>query len=144
MALPTHVKTYLAYWFQLGRGLWMPPFDHLVKPTVILSHGRYSEEFELIWRQLSEPNMALQSYLEGTTQTLGELLSASWDIQGCARCGLPVPMKVSGLPELVCPCTDMETLPDLEDLPAPREPVNDRVALQAVCSRLQAIGINVG
>jgi hypothetical protein len=144
MALPIHVKTYLAYWFQLGRGLRMPPADRLVKPRTVLADGDYSRDFELIWSQLvADPKMAAQSYLDGTEQTIAQLLEPTWEIHDCARCSLPVPMKAVGLPTLSCPCEDLTNLPNLEELP-PRAPIDSQHILQNLCQRLETLGVNVG
>jgi hypothetical protein len=135
MALPTEVKTYLSYWFQLGRGLRMPPQARLVKPPAVLADGRYSTEFEAIWQELMQPSIAAQSYLEGSEQTIAQLLDPSWDIQDCARCSLPVPIKVAGLPAESCPCDDMRQLPDLSVMP-PRAPIDSQAMLRRLCERL--------
>ncbi len=140
MALRSHVKTYLAYWFQLGRGLRMPPDDRLVKFRTILADGHYSREFEAIWQQLTDPWIASHSYLDGTEQTISQLLEPSWEINDCARCGLPIPMQDRGLPCLSCPCSDLEDIPDIESLP-PREPIDSQVILKQLCRRLHKLGL---
>ncbi|MBE9030429.1 hypothetical protein IQ266_11870 [filamentous cyanobacterium LEGE 11480] len=141
MALPTHVKTYLAYWFQLGRGLRMPPGNQLIKPQTVLADGDYSRDFEVIWQQLSDPKVAAQSYLDGTVQTIAQLLEPTWEIQDCARCSLPVPMKATGLPTLSCPCDELQNIPDLTELP-PRQPIDSKVVLQDLCQRLETLGVS--
>jgi hypothetical protein len=141
MAMPTQVKTYLSYWFQLGRGLRMPPvvggsalIDTLVMPQAILADGQYSTEFEGIWRQLMQPPIAAASYLDGTEQTIAQLLAPDWDIQDCARCNLPVPIKVAGLPPQSCPCDDLKNLPDLTLMP--HDPIDSQASLRRLCERL--------
>lgn len=141
MALPIQVKNYLAYWFQLGRGLRMPPGETLVKPNLVLAHEGYSAGFEVIWRQLLDPHVAAHSYLDGTTQTIAQLLQPDWEICDCARCGLPIPMKSRGLPEMTCPCGDLDTLPNLDELPAPRQAADNNQVLQDVCGRLNRVRI---
>jgi hypothetical protein len=138
MASVQQVKTYLAYWFQLGRGVWMPGRTTCQKPQQILSDNTYSREFEILWSQLQQPAIAAQSHLDGTDQTIAQLLSTGWDIDPCARCGLPIPLKTQGLPISVytCPCSDMSNLPNLEFLP-PREPVSSQLRLQRICDRLR-------
>jgi hypothetical protein len=137
MASINHIKTYLAYWFQLGRGLWMPGHDELVCPVTVLGDGAYSADFESLWTELEIPYIAAQSYLEGTEQTIAELLSPIWEVSPCARCGLPIPLKTAGLqPVQTCPCADMKNLPNLELLP-PREPISHQAVLHNICDRLR-------
>ncbi len=135
MALPTQVKTYLSYWFQLGRGVRMPLGAGLVKPAAVLADGGYSPEFETLWQQLMQPQMAASSYLDGTEQTIAQLLAADWDIQDCARCRLPVPIQVTGLPPQSCPCDAMPNLPNIAEIP-PRLPIDSQAALRRLCERL--------
>lgn len=136
MALPNEVKTYLSYWFQLGRGVRMPPRDGVVKPQAVLADGRYSSEFEALWQQLMQPKVAASSYLEGTEQTIAQLLAPDWDIQDCARCSLPIPMKVQGFGPQGCPCDDRGGAgPNLELMP-PRAPIDSQAALRRLCERL--------
>jgi hypothetical protein len=138
MASVQQVKTYLAYWFQLGRGIWMPGRTTALKFPQILSDNSYSREFELLWSQLQQPTIASYSHLDGTDQTIAQLLSADWEIDPCARCGLPIPLKTPGLPisTYTCPCADMSNLPNLELMP-PREPVSSQSRLQRICDRLR-------
>jgi hypothetical protein len=140
MASVNQVKTYLAYWFQLGRGVWIPGHADLVKPARILSDNAYSVEFETLWAKLATPSVSAHSYLEGTEQTIDELLSPMWEVESCARCSLPIPLKTAGLPPTyTCPCADMGNLPNLEMIP-PREPVNSQLVLQRICDRLSHLG----
>ncbi len=137
MATTNHIKTYLAYWFQLGRGLWMPGHAERVCPATILGDGAYSAEFEALWDQLQAPYVAAQSYLEGTEQTIAELLSPTWEINPCARCSLPIPLKTAGLPQVyTCPCADMRHQPDLSLFP-PRAPISTPAVLGNICARLR-------
>jgi hypothetical protein len=118
----------------------MPPDDRLIQPRAVLGYGRYSPAFERIWQQLADPAIAARSYLDGTEQTIAQLLEPAWEINDCARCGLPIPMKTQGLPCLSCPCSDLHSLPDVEALP-PREPIDSQVVLQHLCQRLQELGL---
>jgi hypothetical protein len=133
MALPTEIKTYLAYWFQLGRSVCLRDGRQL-RPATILGDGQYSSEFEALWQQLMPPEIAATSYLEGTEQTIAQLLVGNWTIAECARCGLPIPMKVYGLPAESCPCGDLQNLPDLTL--RPREPIDTRSRLNQLVQRL--------
>jgi hypothetical protein len=135
MALPTQVKTYLSYWFQLGRGVQMPLGAGIVKPAAVLADGGYSTEFEALWQQLVQPPIAASSYLDGTEQTIAQLLDTDWEIQDCARCNLPIPMKVAGLPPQSCPCDELKNLPNIEEIP-PRAPIDSQAALRRLCERL--------
>jgi hypothetical protein len=136
MALLTQVKTYLSYWFQLGHGVRMPPGAAVVKPLTVLADGRYSSEFEAIWQQLLQPKVAAVSYLEGTDQTIAQLLAPDWDIQDCARCNLPIPTKVHGLSPQGCPCDNRGGAgPNLE-LMQPRAPIDSQAVLRRLCERL--------
>jgi hypothetical protein len=135
MALPTQVKTYLSYWFQLGRGVRMPLAAGPVKPAAVLADGGYSTEFEALWHQLTQPQMAASSYLDGTEQTIAQLLETTWEIQDCARCNLPIPMKVAGLPSQSCPCDALKILPDIAEIP-PRAPIDSQATLRRLCERL--------
>lgn len=116
----------------------MPGRTICQKPQQILSDNTYSREFETLWSQLQEPTIAAHSYLDGTEQTIAQLLGNDWDIDPCARCGLPIPLKTQGLPiaTYTCPCSDMSNLPNLELLP-PREPVSSHLRLQRICARLR-------
>jgi hypothetical protein len=138
MASTNDIKTYLAYWLQLGRGLWMPGHADRVRPATILGDGAYSADFEALWVQIQAPDVVAQSYLEGTDQTIGELLSPSWEINPCARCGLPIPFKTAGLSQADagCPCADMSHQPDLSLIP-PRAPISTQAVLGNICARLR-------
>lgn len=133
MAAPQQVKEYLAYWFQLGKHL---KFDdgHTVLPQPIITGDHYSPEFEACWQRILASGGA-DCYLEGTAQSVAELLSNRWDLQGCARCNMPVPILVLGVQDNACPCADLPNWPNLE-LPQPRLPVNSRNQLEQIRARL--------
>ncbi|MEB3292577.1 MAG: hypothetical protein VKJ24_05420 [Synechococcales bacterium] len=133
MASPTQVRQFLAYWFQLGKQLIIGNGQHTIHPRSVIAGDRYSAEFESCWEQAL--CYASTSYLEGTHFTLSELLSPSWDIVVCARCPMPVPMKVAGLPSGNCPCHDLPTWPNLETI-VPHAPLNTRERLMDICNRL--------
>jgi hypothetical protein len=136
MASAANVKKYLAYWLQLGQGMRLPQRSTVVKPRSILADGQYSPEFEALWQQLQNPQIAVDSYLEGTTQTIAQILSPEWEIHSCPRCELPVPIRVQGLPAEGCPCCDIPHLPNFETI-LPREPVKSQDVLAHICDRLQ-------
>lgn len=134
MASEQQVKTYLAYWFQLGKHLqWGNGREQLLSQPIINGH-RYSQEFEACWQQIMATK-GKDCYLEGTNQTVDELLSSTWNIESCARCGMPVPEIDLGIQPLSCPCNDLDNWPN-QQLPQPRSPVNSVARLQGIKSRL--------
>jgi hypothetical protein len=142
MASSEKVKTYLAYWLQLGQGIRMlgPEGGYgaqLVRPGSVLADGQYSDSFEALWQKLQQPEIASQAHLWGTEQTIAQLLSSSWEIGTCSLCRLPVPLTTAGLPinSSSCPCSEIKPPPNLELCP-PREPINSQVMLKQMCDRL--------
>jgi hypothetical protein len=133
MASPDQVKQYLAYWFQLGKRLVLA-HGQTVLPQPIIEGNRYSDEFEACWQQVMAVN-GRNAYLEGTIQTVQELLSDSWDVMDCARCGMPVPMISFGVQTGPCPCFDLPNWPN-QDLPQPRMPIDSRKQLDQIRQRL--------
>lgn len=132
MATSDQVKRYLAYWFQLGKPLVFP--QGAVLPQPVMSGNHYSAEFEACWQRVLSPE-GQQSYLEGTVQTIQELLDSDWEMSDCARCGMPVPVVSLGLQSGPCPCFDLPTWPNT-DLPFPRSPVDSRSQLESIRDRL--------
>ncbi|NJO80527.1 MAG: hypothetical protein HC827_19830 [Cyanobacteria bacterium RM1_2_2] len=133
MASSDQVKQYLAYWFQLGKRL---KFDRgeAVLPQPVIQGNRYSPEFEACWQQALRVE-GRDCYLEGTDQTVADLLSSNWDVTDCARCGMPVPTINLGVQPGSCPCFDLSTWPN-PDLPQPRSPVDSRTQLEQIRDRL--------
>jgi hypothetical protein len=134
MASEQQVKRYLAYWFQLGKKVVIRNGQSSVLPQPVISGDRYSEQFEQVWQQLLSPDSG-DCYLEGTQETIGDLLTPKWDISPCSRCEMPVPLINVGMPPELCPCNDLPTWPNTE-LPAPRDPVNSTGRLQTIRDRL--------
>ncbi|MFM6190476.1 MAG: hypothetical protein ACKPEN_16815 [Planktothrix sp.] len=134
MASQHQVKQYLAYWFQLGKKVLIRNGAESRLPQPVIQGDRYSREFEDCWKEILSPESG-ECYLEGTEQTIAQLLSSEWEIESCARCSLSVPVKVSGLPATCCPCFDLPTWPNLE-APLPRLPVSTRLYLLNICNRL--------
>jgi hypothetical protein len=132
MASPDHVKQYIAYWFQLGKHLVLSQGELVLPPVFEGDH--YSPAFEACWQQVLEKG-GQNCYLEGTIQTIADLLSSQWDISSCARCSMPVPMVHLGIHSAPCPCFDLPTWPN-PDLPQPRSPVDSRNQLQQIRDRL--------
>jgi hypothetical protein len=134
MASEQEVKRYLAYWFQLGKKVVIHNTQTALLPQPVIAGDRYSDEFESIWQQIVSPHSG-DCYLEGTEQTIAELLTPRWDIDPCVRCDMPVPLINIGIPPEVCPCNDLPNWPNTE-IPAPREPVNSHNRLSGIRDRL--------
>jgi hypothetical protein len=134
MATIHQVKEYLAFWFQLGKRIVIPPEPEFWLPEPIFQNGQYSLEFEACWRRLMQTD-AQDAYLEGTEQTVQQLLEPSWDITACARCAMPVPMISLGVSSGDCPCGDLPSWPNTE-LPSPRSAINSSRQLAAIRERL--------
>lgn len=134
MASTQQVKTYLAYWFQLGKHLQWDDGREKSLPQPIIQGNRYSQKFEDCWQQILVKE-GKDCYLEGTDRTIYELLSSSWNIDSCSRCGMPVPIVEQAIQPLNCPCNDLDNWPN-QELPQPRSPVNSVAHLQGIRSRL--------
>jgi len=134
MASEQQVRQYLAYWFQLGKRLITHNGQKSLKLTSVISGDRYSDEFEACWNLVCSPESG-DCYIEGTTQTIQELLSSAWEISSCARCAMPVPTRSLGMPSDECPCFDLPYWPDTET-PQPRSPVRTADSLQKIRDRL--------
>ena len=136
MASETEVKRYLAYWFQLGKKIVIDNGAASLQPVKIFDGENYSNEFEECWKEVLSPKSG-ECYLEGTQQTVTELLSPDWDMASCWRCEMPVPQRSLGMPSLSCPCNDIQNWPNTE-LPAPREPVGSQNQLTKIRDSLLA------
>ncbi len=134
MASSDQVKRYLAYWFQLGKPVVINNGETQVLPQPVIQGDRYSPEFEICWQRISAKG-GRDCYLEGTIQTIEELLSPTWEIDPCARCEMPVPVMSLGFHSFPCPCFDLPSWPN-SDLPQPRSPVDSRAKLDQIRSRL--------
>jgi hypothetical protein len=135
MASEQQVRQYLAYWFQLGKRVAIGNGREFLLPKPVIAGDRYSDEFEDCWQRVISPD-AGDCYLEGTSQTIAELLSPAWQINPCARCSMPVPMATVGMPPLDCPCSDLDNWPDNQAL-QPRPPVSSQVLLSRLRDRLR-------
>ena len=136
MASPQQVKKYLAVWFQLGKRVAIASGQSYLCPRSIYEGERYSLEFEDVWQQILQ--VPATSYLEGTHQTIQELLSPAWEIGSCARCGLFLPMShLGGCDAAICPCHDLPSWPNIH-LPLPRPPIDTANYLSRICERLQS------
>lgn len=136
MAAEIEVKEYLAYWFQLGKGVVLPKSQRILLPTPIFEGMGFSRQFEQYWQQILQSEE--DCYLEGTEQSIQELLSPGWEMINCARCTLPIPVSRVHPPSCLCPCADLSTWPNSE-LPLPKLPIASNQYLRCLQKRLQKI-----
>jgi hypothetical protein len=138
MASEQQVKQYLAYWFQLGKQLLIRGGEEALLPVPVIQGDRYSQAFEDCWQKISAPN-AGDCYLEGTGQTIAELLTPAWELNSCSRCSMPVPVRSLGVPSSTdCPCIDLPEWPNTE-IPQPRLPVDSQNLLSQIRDRLNNV-----
>ncbi|MEG3899276.1 MULTISPECIES: hypothetical protein [unclassified Microcoleus] len=135
MASESEVKKYVAYWFQLGKKVLICNGSEALLPKSVIAGDRYSREFEDCWQKIISPDSG-DCYLQGTEQTIAQLLTPAWDISPCARCAMPVPFRDSGMPPELCPCNDLTNWPDTE-MPQPRSPVSNQLQLSGIRDRLK-------
>ena len=135
MASTTQVKTYLAYWFQLGKKLVWRNGKETLLPQTIFQDDRFSPQFESCWQKIMSIG-GKDCYLEGSAETIEQLLSPNWDINGCARCQMPVAIVESGIQSLDCMCSDLDNWPN-DELPKPRSPISNQVQLDKIRARLK-------
>ncbi len=136
MASEARVKEYLACWFQLGKAVVLNGSTTTILPQPVFQGDRYSPAFERCWYDIILPYRD-HCVLTGTHQTIGELLSPTWDIDRCARCTMPSPQREQGMPPPTCPCADLPDWPNL-DLPVPHGPADNQAHLGKIRDRLQA------
>lgn len=134
MASEAKVKEYLAYWFHLGKKVIVGKTQEAICPQPVVIGEHYSSLFEDYWQYLQSDRSG-DCYLEGTEQTIQQLLSPEWEIHACSRCQMPVPLKERGLPPVSCPCFDLSSWPNLE-LPIPHAPVRTQTHLYHLQKRL--------
>ena len=135
MASEHQVRQYLAYWFQLGKKVLIHNGKEALLPQPVIQGDRYSEEFESCWQKIISPESG-DCYLEGTQETIAQLLAPGWDVSPCGRCQMPVPIKTVGMPPELCPCNDLPNWPNTE-VPQPRSPVSSQSRLIEIRDRLQ-------
>jgi hypothetical protein len=134
MASEVDVKRYLAYWFQLGKKVLIKNGQEALCPQPVMRGNGYSPEFEWCWQQIISPDSS-DCYLEGTSETIAELLTPAWEVDPCSRCSMPIPVRRAGMPALSCPCNDLPSWPNTE-VPAPRSPVDTQGHLIEIRDRL--------
>ncbi len=135
MAKPSQVRQYLAYWLQLGKKVSSVNHTVALSPQSVFRGEHYTQEFEEFWQQVQSSSRAKEWYLQGTDQTIAELLEPTWEITPCPRCPMPVPRKVQGITSEPCPCHDLPTWPNMET-PSPRSPITNNTELLAIRDRL--------
>ncbi len=133
MATKEEVKRYLAYWFQLGKKVVIGNEVTQLLPQKIFQRDRYSQEFEDCWQKILSSSG--DCYLDGTQETIAELLTPEWDMVDCSRCSMPIPLRNLGMPPVSCPCVNLPGWPNTE-LPGPRCPINNQEQLRAIRNRL--------
>ena len=134
MAAQAQVKKYLAYWLQLGKHVCLQNGRTIKQPNPVIQGERFSPEFETCWQQVRSPEFG-DCYLEGTEQTIGQLLTDQWDIIDCGRCSMPLAVPNAGITSPLCPCHDLPGWPN-QELPQPRSPVNSTSHLKGIQQRL--------
>ncbi len=135
MASENQVKKYIAYWFQLGKKVLIRNGSEALLPKPVFAGDRYSHEFEQCWQKIISSDSP-DSYLQGTQETIAQLLTPAWDISACARCAMPVPLRDAGMPPELCPCNDLTNWPNTE-MPQPRSPVSTKSQLSGIRDRLR-------
>ncbi|MBD1827970.1 hypothetical protein NDI47_21205 [Microcoleus vaginatus GB1-A2] len=138
MASESEVRKYIAYWFQLGKKVLIRSGSEALLPKSVIAGDRYSREFEECWQKILSPDSG-DCYLQGTNETIAQLLTPGWEISGCARCAMPVVFKKTGMPPESCPCHDLPNWPDTE-MPQPRSPVSTKSQLSGIRDRLLKAG----
>lgn len=133
MASVSQVRAYLAYWFQLGKPVVFHRSQTHYLPCPIFRGHDFSHEFEHCWQRVAEH--PADYHLKGTDQTVADLLTEDWDITGCARCTMPVPMPINAVATSPCPCHDVPAWPN-HDVPLPRIRTSDSHHLANICTRL--------
>ena len=136
MASQADVKNYLAYWFQLGKKVVAERSQKTYSPVPVIRGERFSSDFERCWQKIVDHD-GEGYYLEGTDETIAQLLSNDWEISKCARCDMPVPMAEIQTDLNACPCSDLSSWPN-EEIPKPRLPINNRDKLLALKNRIEA------
>jgi len=133
MASVQKVQSYLSYWFQLGKPVVFEKSGDKCLPSPIFQGNRYSRSFEQCWQKIMQNPS--QCFLSGTNESIADLMSDDYEIVGCARCPMPLPMPVRGIKLSPCPCADLPSWPN-SDIPQPRDGVCSFEQLQNIHQRL--------
>jgi hypothetical protein len=86
MASESEVRKYIAYWFQLGKKVLIRNGSEALLPKSVIAGDRYSNEFEECWQKILSPDSG-DCYLQGTNETIAQLLTPAWEISA-ARAAL--------------------------------------------------------
>lgn len=135
MASENQVKQFFAYWFLLGKKAMIHNGKESLLPNTIYHDGRYSQEFEECWQKIMAEDSG-DCYLDGTDETVAQLLTPAWDIIMCARCPMPIALRTQGQPPSACPCSDLPSWPNTE-MPLPKVGANSQDHLRSIRNRLQ-------
>ena len=133
MASKAQVKHYLAHWFQLGKQVLLPKYKQKLRPSQIFEGNTYSCEFEKYWQYIFAVDV--DCYLEGTEQTIQQLLSPEWEVAKCEKCQMPCPVAVSKSTSPACLCVDLPSWPNTT-LPSPRSAIDNKTYLARIQQRL--------
>lgn len=135
MASRTLVKTYLAQWMQMGKSVHLVQQNKEIFIHKIIQGEKYSSGFNQLWLEISTTK-AQEAYLNGTDQTISDLLSNRWEIIPCARCNLLLPcLDMGARKPISCPCDDLIGHPNLDSI-APHPPIKTLNHLDNLCDRL--------
>lgn len=133
MASVSKVQAYLSYWFQLGKPVIFEKDQAECLPTSIFQGTEYSQAFQRCWQKIMQ--QPAHCFLRGTDESIAKLLSDEWEIVGCSRCPMPLPMPVRGIKLSPCPCADLPTWPN-EEVPQPRVAIHNSDHLDDIRQRL--------
>lgn len=131
MATHIEVKEYLAKWLQMGKKVSID--NSQISLHQVIKGEIYSPEFEQLWDRAQQAI----AVLEGTNETIQDLLKPEWEILSCAVCDLPVPMSLGYREVKACVCDDLKLYPNLDSI-APRSPVSTSSYLQDISDRLNS------
>ena len=134
MASQQDVQHYLAYWFQLGKPVHISNGRSTQRPVPVLEGDQFSRAFKDCWKTILSVG-GRDCYLDGTQETIEELLSPQWEITDCARCSIPVAMQTVMPVAQLCACGDIDTWPN-DELPAPHLPINNNTHFNKLTARL--------
>ena len=134
MASPKEVQNYLAYWFQLGKSVHIGNGSAPQRPTPVLEGHQLSRAFQDCWQAIMA-NDGRDCYLDGTEETVEQLLSPQWEITDCSRCSIPIAMPVVMPVAQLCPCGDLDNWPN-DEVPSPHMPINNKKHFSRLKTRL--------
>lgn len=134
MASQQDVQHYLAYWFQLGKPIHISNGRLTQRPVPVLEGNQFSRAFRDCWKLIMAVG-GRDCYLDGTQETVEQLLSPKWEIADCARCSIPTAMSAVMPVAQLCACGDIDNWPN-DELPAPHMPINNKNHFNRLTTRL--------